>query len=48
MKIISYVICGLGILGGLMMIADDNDVAGAVMAFLVYGFFLALTINIKN
>jgi len=46
MIIISYIICGLGLLGGVLMI--DNDVPGAIFAFIVYGFFLALTAGIKK
>ena len=47
MKIISYVVCGIGLLGGLVMLVD-GDTADAVMGILIYGFFLALTVNIKN
>jgi len=47
MKIISYVICSLGLLGGTTSLID-GDVAGGVLALAVYGFFLALTVNIKK
>jgi hypothetical protein len=47
MRVISYIICGLGIYGGLMMLVE-NDLAGAIMALVIYGFFLALTVNIKK
>jgi hypothetical protein len=47
MQIISFVICGLGLFGGLTYLID-GDVAGGVMSLAVYGFFLALTANIKN
>jgi hypothetical protein len=46
MKIISYIVCGFGLLGGLAMLTN-SDVVGGIMAILVYGFFLAMTINIK-
>lgn len=47
MKIISYVICGVGLIGGFLFLVD-GDVIGGVMSLAVYGFFLALTLNIKN
>ena len=47
MKVISYVLCGLGLVGGTMSLVE-GDVAGGVMALVVYGFFLALTVNIKK
>ena len=47
LKIISFIICGLGLFGGLMMLAEDN-VGDGVLALMVYGFFLTLTLNIKE
>lgn len=47
LKIISYIICGFGLIGGLINLGD-GDVAGGVAALAVYGFFLALTLNIKQ
>jgi hypothetical protein len=46
MKIISFIICGLGILGGLIFLTEGNS-SDAIFALLVYGFFLALTLKIK-
>jgi hypothetical protein len=46
MKVISYVICALGLFGGVTMIMGE-DVSGGIMALAVYGFFLALTAGIK-
>ena len=47
MRIISYVICALGLLGGVIMLVD-GETSDGVMALSVYAFFLALTVNIKS
>jgi len=47
MKTISYIVCGVGLLGGLMLLAEGS-VGDGLLALIVYGFFLALTLNIKQ
>lgn len=47
MKIISYVVCGLGLIGSFFLVID-GDVTDGIMGFALFGFFLALTINAKN
>jgi len=42
LSIIGIVICGLGILGSLMLIADNDD-SGA-LGVMIYGYFLAYSI----
>ena len=45
MKIVSYIICGLGLAGGLMLMGEgDGD---GMIAIAVYSFFLAFTYNVK-
>lgn len=47
MKVISYVLCCLGLLGGLVMLAEGSTSDG-VLGMGLFGFFLAMTINIKS
>jgi hypothetical protein len=47
MIVISYIICALGLFGGVTMLID-GDTSGGVMAIGIYAFFLALTVNIKK
>ena len=42
LSIIGIVICGLGVLGSLIMIADNDS--GGVLAVMIYGYFLAYSI----
>lgn len=46
MKIVSYFICGIGIFGSFLNFSD-GDVSGGVLGLALFGFFLALTANIK-
>ena len=46
MKIISYVLCGIGLLGSLTMFVDNDP--DAIFAAILFGFFLALTLKIKE
>jgi hypothetical protein len=47
MKVISYVICAVGLAGSLITLID-GDASGGVMGLAIYGFFMALTVNIKE
>jgi hypothetical protein len=44
MKVIAYVICGLGLFGSVMLLAEEN-VADGVLGAMVYGYFLAFTVK---
>lgn len=46
MIVISYVLCGFGLLGSLMMFVDDDPTA--IFSTALFGFFLALTIMKKQ
>lgn len=46
MKIISYVICGIVILGSISLISS-GDISTGMLGILIYVYFLIFAINVK-
>jgi hypothetical protein len=48
MKVIGFVICGLGLIGSLSMLGTPGEETTGILGMVVYSFFLALTVTYRT